>query len=181
MIRLARADDLPYLQEVERAAGQAFSNLKMSAVAQDDPPSMEFLQSFQADARAWVATDKADRPVAYLLVGVVDVAAHVEQVSVHPSHCGQRLGSGLLDTAAGWAAQRGLGSITLTTFTDVPWNAPYYARLGFRILGEHELAEGLRSIRRHEAALGLDRWPRVAITRGVPAPEAGRDLAPTFP
>ena len=50
---------------------------------------------------------------------------------------------------------------------DVPWNAPYYARLGFRVLAPDQIGDGLRRIRGHEAALGLDRWPRVVMYRPV--------------
>jgi len=177
-MRPAHADDLPQLQELERAAGSSFMDLDMSAVAKDEPPSLEVLTEYQRDGRAWVATDEADHPVAYLLVDVVDGAAHVQQVSVHPRHAGDRLGSALLDTAAAWAAQHRLAKVTLTTFTEVPWNAPYYARLGFHVLNEHELTDGLRRIREHEAALGLDRWPRTAMARPV-APGPARDRAPT--
>ncbi|MZD06511.1 GNAT family N-acetyltransferase, partial [Streptomyces sp. SID5785] len=53
----------------------------------------------------------------------------------------------------------------LTTFRDVEWNAPYYARLGFRVLAEDEVTPGLARIRAAEAAHGLDRWPRVCMRR----------------
>jgi hypothetical protein len=47
----------------------------------------------------------------------------------------------------------------------VPWNAPYYERLGFRRVDD--LTPGLRAIRAAEAARGLDRWPRVAMRRDL--------------
>lgn len=175
MIRLADVGDLPHLRELEWAAGAAFADLGMSAVAEDEPPSLEVLGDYQCDGRVWVATDEADDPVAYLLVEVVDGTAHVEQVSVHPDHARRRLGSALLDTAAAWAWQHRLEFLTLTTFAEVPWNAPYYARLGFHVLPEDQMSEGLRRIREHEAAHGLDRWPRVAMRRRVePAPGSPR-------
>lgn len=173
MIRPAQADDLPHMRKLEREAGASFIDLDMSAVAEDEPLSLEVLNDYQREGRAWVATDEADQPVAYLLVDVVDGAAHVQQVSVHPDHAGHRLGSALLDTAAAWAAQHHLATVTLTTFTEVPWNAPYYARLGFHVLDDHELTDGLRRIRQHEAALGLDRWPRTTMARLV-APRPAR-------
>jgi hypothetical protein len=49
----------------------------------------------------------------------------------------------------------------------VPWNGPYYQRCGFRVLAGDELTPGLRAIREHEIALGLDRWPRVCMRRDV--------------
>ena len=127
MIRSARVDDLPVLGDIERAAGAAFRDLGMAAVADADPLSMGELTRFQADGRAWVVADEADLPVAYLLVEVVDGNGHVEQVSVHPDHARQGLGRTLLDAADRWALRRGLSALTLTTYADVPWNAPYYA------------------------------------------------------
>jgi hypothetical protein len=55
--------------------------------------------------------------------------------------------------------------LTLTTFADVPWNAPYYARLGFEITPPNKITPGLREIRQYEAAAGLDAWPRVVMSR----------------
>jgi GNAT superfamily N-acetyltransferase len=137
----------------------------MAAIADDDPGSVAELAAYQADGRAWVSVDDGDRPVAYLVAEVVDGHAHVEQVSVRPSHARRGLGSALIETLAEWARERGLAALTLTTFSAVPWNAPYYERLRFRVLEEAEIGAGLREIRRAEAARGLDAWPRVAMIR----------------
>ena len=173
MIRAARPDDLAVLRELERVAGAPFRDLGMTAVADDEPLSIADLADFQDQGRAWVVADNDDEPVAYLLLDVVDGNAHVEQVSVHPDHARQGLGRQLLETAAAWAAQHGLPALTLITYRDVPWNAPYYERLGFQILAEDQMTAGLRSIRAHETARGLTRWPRVTMRRttSVPRPE----------
>lgn len=165
MIRSTRVDDLPALRDLERSAGAAFRDLGMHAVADDEPPTIEDLTAFQQAGMAWVFADEQDRPVAYLLVDAVDGYAHIEQVSVHPSHARRGLGRQLLDAAERWADQHGLAGLTLTTYSEVPWNAPYYERLGFRVLTEEEMTEGLRSVREHEAARGLDAWPRVTMLR----------------
>ena len=167
MIRSARVDDLPLLGDIERAAGAAFDELGMAAVADADPLSVSELTRFQADGRAWVVADEADAPVAYLLVEEVDGNGHVEQVSVHPDHARQGLGRALLDAVDHWALQLGLSALTLTTYADVPWNAPYYARLGFGMVAEVDLSEGLRRIRGREEASGLAAWPRVVMRRPV--------------
>ncbi|HET6392367.1 MAG TPA: GNAT family N-acetyltransferase [Blastococcus sp.] len=164
-IRVAHGSDLPLLREVERAAGSLFAPLGMHLVAEDDPPTVATLAAYQEAGRAWVRTDAADRPVGYLLADVVDGCAHLEQVSVHPAHAHQGLGRGLIGALTQWAEARGLPAITLTTYVDVPWNGPYYERLGFRFLGDEEVTPGLRRIRRAEAERGLDRWPRAAMRR----------------
>src|SRR5215210_689149 len=58
VIRAAREDDLPVLRDVERAAGAAFHDLGMDAVAEDEPPSLAELAAYQSQGRAWVATDE---------------------------------------------------------------------------------------------------------------------------
>ena len=170
MIRSARPSDFTSLRDIERAASEAFRDLGMDKIADDEPPTVEELAVFQTDGRAWVAVDAADRPVAYVLVRPVDGNAHIEQVSVHPIYARRGLGRELLQTAAEWAHKHDLTALTLTTFAHVPWNAPYYQRLGFLTLNEHEVTTGLRRIREHEATLGLDRWPRVVMRRDLATP-----------
>ncbi|MBB3038188.1 GNAT family N-acetyltransferase [Hoyosella altamirensis] len=167
MIRPARRADFSVLQEIERAAGFAFADIGMRAVADDDPPSLDELLRYQSVGRAWVNTDDRDVPVAYLIADVVDGCAHIEQVSVHPDHAGQKLGRQLIEYVADWARKAGLSTLTLTTFTEVPWNGPYYRKLGFRYLDDRELSPGLREIRRTETMRGLDRWPRACMRRDL--------------
>ena len=167
-IRTARVAELPGLQEIERAAGQMFCDIGMPEIAGYGPWPLPVLAERQQAGRLWV-TAGADEPVAYLMADVVDGCLHVEQVSVHPGHARRGLGRALLDHAAGRAAADGIAALTLTTFADVPWNAPYYARCGFRILGDAEITPGLRTVRAHEIAFGLDRWPRVCMRRDLDA------------
>lgn len=167
-IRPARRPDLPLLQDIERAAGEPFRAVGMSGVADDEPPSLDVLDEYRRAGRAWVTVGADDRPLGYLVADPVDGAAHIEQVSVHPAAARRGLGNGLIDRTDRWAAAEGLAALTLTTFSDVPWNAPYYARLGFRVLTGAELTDGLRKIRAQEAEHGLDRWPRVCMRRDVP-------------
>jgi hypothetical protein len=54
------------------------------------------------------------------------------------------------------ARQAAYPAVTLTTFRDVPWNAPFYTRLGFSMLSELRLPAGL-------AAKGS--WKRNTVCR----------------
>jgi len=40
-------------------------------------------------------------------------------------------GRRLMQAAIDWARQRRLQAVTLTTFRSIPWNAPFYASMGF--------------------------------------------------
>ena len=46
-------------------------------------------------------------------------------------------------------------TIDLTTFTHVPWNAPFYARLGFTALDDAGLPQFLKDILEEEKLCGL--------------------------
>lgn len=160
-IRAARVEELPVLRDIERAAGLCFRDIGMPEIADDEPPALDVLARYQRAGHAWVAADAADQPIAYLIAELVDGNLHIEQVSVHPDAAHRRLGRRLLDHLE----NTGVPALTLTTFADVPWNAPYYLRCGFRILTDSELTPGLRAIRAAEAEHGLDRWPRVCMHR----------------
>lgn len=162
-IRAVRYEELPILQHIERAAGECFRDIGMPEIADDEDLPLEVLAEYRRAGRAWVAVN--GRPVAYLIADLVDGNLHVEQVSVHPDSARRGIGRALLDHAADRAVADGIPALTLTTFADVPWNAPYYRRCGFRSLAEAELTPGLRAVRDREAEHGLDRWPRVCMSR----------------
>jgi GNAT superfamily N-acetyltransferase len=142
-----------------------FCDIGMPEIAADEALPLPMLADRAQAGRLWVTVSDADRPVAYPMADAVDGCLHVEQVSVHPDQARRRLGRALLDHAAGQAAADRTMALTLTTFAHVLWNAPYYARCGFRILDDAELTPGLRAIRQREAELGLDRRPRVCMRR----------------
>jgi GNAT superfamily N-acetyltransferase len=160
VLRAARDDELSSLQDIERTAGAFFRELGMHLVADDEPPTTDELLRFQQDGRAWVCVDENDDPIAYVLVDVVDGWLNLEQVSVHPAYPRRGLGRQLIDLADRLAAESGLGGLTLTAYVDVPWNGPYYERLGFRVVPDDETSHGMRAIREEEARRGLDAWPR---------------------
>jgi GNAT superfamily N-acetyltransferase len=166
-LRPGRAGDGPALREIELSAGQRFRAVGLPDVADAEPASVEELARHAAEGRSWVAVDADDCPVGYVLAGVVDGNAHVEQVSVAPDHQGGGIGRALIEQVRTWAVDRGLPAITLTTFKDVPWNGPLYRHLGFRVLDEHEIGPELRAIRHHETAMGLDPAQRVCMGQDV--------------
>ena len=164
-VRTGRLDELDRLRDIERAAGGPFRELGMARIADDEPPSAEDLALRVRADRLWVLVDTQDRALAYLMADPLGPHAHIEQVSVHPDAARRGIGAVLIERAAHWGLSRGLTDLTLCTFADVPWNAPYYARLGFRPIPDELLDAPLASLRRHEADLGLDEWPRTAMVR----------------
>lgn len=160
-IRVATMAELPLLLEIERASGEIFRDIGMPEIADDAPMPVEVL----ATHHVWVAVE--DEPVAFAVAAVIDGCAHIEQLSVHPSHARRGIGCALLDQVARWAAAQEFAALTLTTFREAPWNGPYYERLGFRVLSADELTPGLVAAVAEETARGLDPGARVCMRREV--------------
>src|SRR6185436_8026513 len=112
---------------------------------------------------AWVVVDQSDRPVAFAIVRLLEESVHLHELDVHPRHARQGLGRQLIGVVADWARARGATALTLTTFADIPWNGPYYARLGFRTLDLATLSPGLQAVRQGEAEAGLPMAHRICM------------------
>lgn len=162
-IRPAERHDLAVLRDIERAAGQQYRQYGLDTVADDEPASAATLQAYADDGRAWVAVDRENRLVGYIIADIVDGAGHIEQVSVDPDSQGRGIGRQLIERVHAWATSSGLPAITLTTFGHIPWNRPLYEHLGFRVLRPGELTPGLLAIREAEAEHGLDPELRVVM------------------
>jgi GNAT superfamily N-acetyltransferase len=157
-VRIADADDLARLPAVEAAADELFRPLGIIDLPAPATPAER--------ARAWRVL-VAGRPVqGFAVLDLVDGAVHLEQLSVHPASGRRGIGGELLAAVVAAAREAGADSITLLTYADVPWNAPFYARHGWRVTTR--LTPGLRALRAREVELGLDRHgERVAMVRPV--------------
>jgi N-acetylglutamate synthase-like GNAT family acetyltransferase len=162
-IRPARADEAPQLQEIERSAGDRFRQVGLDDVADAEPPSAEVLAAYAQDGRSWVAVDDENRPVGFVVVDLVDGNAHVEQISVQIDRQGVGVGRSLLAGVEGWAREKEISALTLTTFTAVPWNRPWYEQFGFVVMDDHQIGPELRAVRDTEARHGLDPAERVCM------------------
>lgn len=164
-IRLARSDELLLIQDIERAAGYLFIETEFSFVADHEPMSIDSLGRHQSVGRIWVVVDNEERPTGFAVIESLDDLIHLQEISVHPANSRKGLGKKLIQAVCEWAKQEGKPAVTLSTFRDVAWNAPYYVRLGFRILEDEEITEGLREIRKQEAQHGLPIEKRVFMRK----------------
>ncbi len=157
-IRVARPDEYDALRVIEDCGDAMFLDIGIGpfqwSEADDHLPS------------AAVVLVAGEPPVGFACVELVDDAAHLWQLSVHPGAGRRGLGTSLVEAVCRWAAERGLPAVTLTTYRDVPWNGPFYGRLGFREIDE--LTPGLAYIRQHERAIGDDDFgPRIAMRKAL--------------
>jgi ribosomal protein S18 acetylase RimI-like enzyme len=164
-IRMAGVDDLPVIREIEGAAGRLFLQTEFPNIADDEPMSIATLLAFQSQGQIRVAVDREDLPIGFAVTGVIDDLVHLHELSIHPNYGRKGIGRRLIDAVCVFAKEQGSPAVTLSTFREVAWNAPYYERLGFRILEEAELGRGLREIRNIEAQKGLPLDRRVCMRK----------------
>ena len=155
-IREARPDEFAELRTIEFAADRLFESVGIGPFTNDD--AEDHL------SRAALVLVVGEPPMGFVCVELVDAHPHIWQLSVHPDHARQGLGRLLVQAAVAWAVSEGFDAITLTTYRDVPWNAPFYESLGFETMDE--LTPELCAIRAHERAIGDDDFgPRIAMRR----------------
>lgn len=159
-IRAARPDDLPLLPAIERAAASQFRATAFAFIA-DFPLASPALDL--GHERVWVAVDADDRPIGFAVAHPLDGAIYLHELDVHPDHGRRGIGRRLVAAVAAWGRENGAAAVTLATFRDIPWNGPYYARLGFHPLADDELGPGLRAIRQAEADAGLPAAERTCM------------------
>lgn len=166
-IRAARESELPLISALEESGDELFRAVGMGRVADAPAPEPGAYRPALQDGRLLVAVDGQDAPVGFIRLEMLDGGPHVEQVSVHPDRAGHGIGASLLAAAEEVARARGHRRMTLTTFRDVPWNGPYYTRLGWSALRTADLPPELAAARQHERDLGLDEWPRQAMAKNL--------------
>jgi GNAT superfamily N-acetyltransferase len=162
-VRHARAADLRHIGPIEDAGGVLFEevlgDLTGDVLLSPAPSGGERL-----DLPGFLlVAGPVGAPVGFAHVELIEGFAHLAQLSVLPSAMRRGIGSALVRAAMAEAWQLGFAELSLTTYRDLPWNGPFYARLGFvEVASPHPF---LRRQRAHEVALGLDRHgPRVVMS-----------------
>lgn len=171
-IRPAEARDLAGIESVENDADRLLID-RLHPTSWAPAPS--------GDSRAsqpgfLLVVDLGDGRIAgFAHVVEVDGGCHLEQLSVAPEHARQGWGRQLVETAKQQARERGYRQMSLRTYADVPWNAPFYATAGF--IEEPPVTPFQLSLVGIEAELGLDRYGRrVQMVAHLATPATPADL-----
>lgn len=170
-IRPVRDDDVETLRQIERSAAQAFRLIEaFSWLSVGEVQSAEVHHALLAAGTNWVAVDDGDHPLGFLSAEISGRDLHICEISVDHLHQGFGIGRKLIAHAIDIATTRGLQAVTLTTFRTIPWNCPFYERLGFRVLDEDAISPRLRDVLDLEEAHGLRRDTRCAMRLDISAP-----------
>jgi GNAT superfamily N-acetyltransferase len=163
-IERGTAAQIALLPELERTAGARFREIGMAQVADGGTTPLAILRERAETGQLYLALGQSQAPAGFLIWSPKDGLAYIEEVSVHPAHAGHRLAARMIDRLADDVRGR-FPALTLTTFRDVPWNAPYYASLGFRELPFADAGPDHLASWRHQESSGLDMATRLFMIR----------------
>ncbi|HEY8125468.1 MAG TPA: GNAT family N-acetyltransferase [Methylocystis sp.] len=164
LIRVAEARDAEALPTLENSAGALFRSFpSLEWLADGEDLSVGRYRELIAAGASWVAIDPDDRPIAFLSGSIEENDLHIWELGVRRDLQRFGIGRNLLLAAIRDARCRRLAAVTLTTFRDVPWNAPFYARLGFESLAGEAIGDRLERILRADARRGLPMHARCAM------------------
>lgn len=116
-----------------------------------------------AEGLVWVMEDDDGALVGFAACQAFQDALHLWELAVRHDRQGQGVGRALVAAAVAEARRLELPAVTLTTFRDIAWNAPLYARLGFREVEPGGLNGRLTAILMRERRTGLDSEARCAM------------------
>jgi GNAT superfamily N-acetyltransferase len=153
---------------IERAAAVAFADdPDLAGIDPDDTWDVPDLERLIRRGHSLVA-HVGEALAGFLVAQPFSRELHIWEMDVAPAFQRRGIGAGLVRAAQIDARNTGFRALTLTTFRDLPWNAPFYARLGFeevtaldahpRLAGElaNEVDDGLPADRRCAMICFLD-------------------------
>jgi GNAT superfamily N-acetyltransferase len=166
-ITLASRQHLAALPGIELEAASRFQDWLVPSFVFSESTPLERFTLRQASGHLWVALEDNGRPVGFGMVEPHGSRLWLEELDVLPEHCNHGVGSALVEKIGQWASAAGFHEVVLTTYRDVPWNGPFYAKRGFEMLPSGQLDADLEARLREEEARGLASMPRVAMRRLV--------------
>ena len=162
-LRLARVEDAEAFHAVEEDAARLLAN-EPSLKGLPVPPSnsADEYRAMIAQRHCLTAVS-ADEVIGFAATQRYGRELHLHELSVAMKFQRQQVGATLLNALKIDARNSGIRAITLHTYRDLPWNAPFYARRGFEIIKNLDSHPKLAAGQDAAAAFGLPRDRRCAM------------------
>ena len=168
VIRLALPQEISLLPSIQlRAAIRFPESVLPEPMRSTYTVPQPIIENAINEGRAWVALiEEQSDPVGYCVLRDAINFVVLEQVDVLPEYGRRGIGRLLVETAIEKATAMGHSRLYLTTFNSVPWNAPFYTRLGFRVASDHELPLEMQETIKNERFVVKN---RIAMLLELPA------------
>jgi GNAT superfamily N-acetyltransferase len=148
LLRPGRIDELDLLREIDDESVPMFIavGIDLGQLDLDHPFVRSELERWRAGLHAGRVqiAEIEHGVVGFYVLGSLGGQPYLEQLAVRAAFMRRGIGSTLLAHAR--RVSEGEGALWLTTYAHVPWNAPYYARAGFRVVPDNECGPEIRAV-----------------------------------
>jgi len=151
--RRASKDDISRLIEIDESASGLFEPTGLlSADSLADHVPAEALA--QAVSKGWLiaAYTEEELAIGFVMATEKGEALYIDQISVDPAMGRSGIGRALMRYIEQEAVSAGFRELTLSTFRDVAWNAPFYASLGYKHIKRADFLPYMLEIEAAQAA-----------------------------
>ncbi|KQO75429.1 hypothetical protein ASF29_12650 [Rhizobium sp. Leaf262] len=160
-IRAARQDEFARLAEIELDAFAVWAQACGTSLEPSVAPDHLLQESL--DHELLLVAEEGGRLLGFSLGLVVDDDLYLVEIDVERAAQGKGVGRSLMLALLEEGRKRGLTSALLTTDRHVPFNAPFYTKLGFCILEGADTPVFLRKRLQKQIESGLDAERRVGM------------------
>ena len=165
VFRPAAAADIAAMRAAEQRAGEVFRSIGYDFCADGQNREVEEHERVIAAGVTYVALPPSGEIAGFAMFEPMDGEVHLVEIDVVPEFQKKGLARRLISLGEKWALAKGFDAMTLTTYRDVAWNAPFYRRLGFIDLEPGPGRKGLLETIAKEAAWGFAFRPRIAMRK----------------
>ena len=135
-LREATEDDKDLLATIELDAVALFKTVPELAYLGESHASPEQLSIWLSAGRIYIAEDNG-KAVGFVAAVTMDDTLYIAEISTIQEYQGKGVGLTLISTVFDWARELAAATgskprVSLTTYREITWNAPYYRKRGFR-------------------------------------------------
>jgi GNAT superfamily N-acetyltransferase len=148
VIRAGRVEDLETLCEIDTDAATLFEH---AGLFLDLPRDHEFSvderlrwERSLAAGNALLAVDPDGHAIGFAACGTLDSEPYLDQLSVRTHAMRRGVGSAMLSAVEAMVRSAGGRTLWLTTYGHLPWNRPFYERVGFIVTPEQDCGPQIR-------------------------------------
>lgn len=154
-LQLAKETHIPSLSAIEESVGAMFTpgSIPESVLAERVP--RDVFADAVSQGRLLAVLDASQIPVGFAFWQNIGAFALLALIEVSPPHGQKGLGKALVLQVINQVAEAGFQQLYLTTFSNIPWNAPFYQKLGFVLLNDEEQPDFIKDILLEERGKGL--------------------------
>lgn len=161
-IRRADAADIDAMPMIGQRADRLFADHGFPQIAALPPTPKYDFQAFVAGNDAWLASYDST-PAGIAIAGQAAGNYWLKEIAVDPALGRRGISTALLSMVLDHARAEGRSTVFLSTFRDVPFNRPSYARHGFAEVEPESAVPGLREQFLREVPPGVDPTTRTLM------------------